>query len=193
VRGQPVRLEHVVERVEERPQVGVDLLQQRSRQEAEPFAGLHGRAGQDDPPDLSVRESRDSERHSQIRLARARRADPEGDRVAADRVDVALLRDRLRRDLLATMAPDDVVEDLADVLGLLKRGHDRIDGRRADLVAALDEVGEFVDDGSRLLDAWLVALDREPVAAQHDRAAEPFPKGAEHAVADRRELGRDLV
>ena len=39
----------------------------------------------------------------------------------ADRVDVALLRHRLRRDLLAAVAPDDVVEDLADVLRLVER------------------------------------------------------------------------
>jgi hypothetical protein len=60
-------------------------------------------------------------------------------------------------------------------------------------VAAFDEIGELVDDGARLLDVWLVALDREPVAAQHDRAAEPVSKGTEHAVADRGELSRDLV
>jgi hypothetical protein len=136
---------------------------------------------------------RPTSRHGEIRLARTGRADPEGDRVVADRVDVALLRDCFRRDLFAAVAPDNVVEDLADVLRLLQRGHDCIDGRRADVVTALDEIGELVDNGSRLLDVWLVALDREPVAAQHDGAAKPFPKRAEHAVADRCELGRDLV
>src|SRR5436305_3399109 len=34
------------------------------------------------------------------------------------------LRHRLRRDLLAAMPPDDVVENVADVLGLLERGED---------------------------------------------------------------------
>src|SRR5204863_5196646 len=69
VRGQPVRLEHVVKRVEEWPQVGVDLLEQSARQEAEPLAGLHGRAREDDPSDLPVREGRNRERHGEVRLA----------------------------------------------------------------------------------------------------------------------------
>ena len=41
-------LEHVVERVVERPEVRVDLLEQVAGQEAEPLAGLDGRARQDD-------------------------------------------------------------------------------------------------------------------------------------------------
>jgi hypothetical protein len=65
--------------------------------------------------------------------------------VAPDRVDVALLVDRLRRDLLAAMPPDDVLEDVAEILGLVERGKDRIDRARADLVTALDELGELVD------------------------------------------------
>jgi hypothetical protein len=89
--------------------------------------------------------------------------------------------------------PDDVVEDLADVLRLLERRKDRVDGRRADVVAALDQIGELVDHGPGLLDVRLVALDRQPVSAQDDRAPEPVAQGAEHAVADRGQLGRNLV
>ena len=52
-------------------------------------------------------------RHRQEGLAGAGRADPEGDRVVADRVDVALLVDGLGRDPRRAVAPDDVLEDLA--------------------------------------------------------------------------------
>ena len=51
----------------------------------------------------------------------------------------------------------------------------------------------LVDDSASLLDVGLVALDRQPVSAQHDRAPQPVAQGAEHAVADRGQLGRDLV
>ena len=111
----------------------------------------------------------------------------------ADRVDVALLGDRLRRDLLAAVAPDDVLEDLADVLGLVERAEHRVDRRRADLVAALDQLDELVDDRARLGDALVVALERQPVAAQADRAAQPLAQRVEHAVADAGQLGGDVV
>ena len=70
----------------------------------------------------------------------------------ADRVDVALLRHGLRRDPLAAVRPDDVLEDLADVLGLVDRVEDRVDRAGADLLAALDELDELLDDGLRLGD-----------------------------------------
>ena len=110
-----------------------------------------------------------------------------------DRVDVALLGDRLRRDLLAAVAPDDVLEDVADVLGLVERGEHGVDRVRADLVAALDELDELVDDRAGLGDVLVVAVEREPVAAQRDRAVEPLAQRVEHAVADARELSGDLV
>ena len=104
----------------------------------------------------------------------------------ADRVDVPLLRHRLRSDLLAAVAPDDVVEHVADVLRLVERRDDRADGVGADRVAALDELDELVDHGAGLGDARVVAGEREAVAAQRDRAAEPLAQRVEHAVADAR-------
>ena len=106
-------LEHVVERVEQRAQVRVDLRHQVAGEEAEPLAGLDRRAGEDDPVDLAPAERGRGERHRQERLARAGRPDPERDRVVADRVDVALLVDGLGRDLGGAVAPDDVLEDPA--------------------------------------------------------------------------------
>ncbi len=53
-------------------------------------------------------------------------------------------------------------------------------------MAALDELDELVHDGARLGDTGVVALDREAVPAQVDRAVEPVAQRAQHAVADAR-------
>ena len=123
------------------------------------------------------------------------RADAERDRVGADRVDVALLRHRLRRDLLAAVAPDDVLEDVADVLA---PGRARATTASTvfgpDLVAALDQLDELVDDRARLGDLRVVALDRQLVAAQQDACSRSrVAQRVEHAVADPGELRGDLV
>ena len=76
----------------------------------------------------------------------------------------------------------------------VERAEHRVDGARADLVAALDQLDELVDDGARLARRCsLVALERQLVAAQADRAAQPVAQRVEHAVADPGELGGDLV
>ena len=62
-----------------------------------------------------------------------------------------------------------------------------------DRVTALDELDELVDDRARLDDPLVVAVEGEPVAAQRDRATEPFTQRVEHAVTDAGELGGDLV
>ena len=60
-------------------------------------------------------------------------------------------------------------------------------------MAALDKLDELVDDCARLVHSVVLTLDREPVAAQADRAAKAFAQRVEHAVADRGELGRNVV
>jgi hypothetical protein len=60
-------------------------------------------------------------------------------------------------------------------------------------VAALDEVDQLVDDELRLAEPLLVPLERQPVAAEEDRASEPLAKRAENATVDRRKLGCDFV
>ena len=78
--------------------------------------------------------------------------DAERDGLRADRVDVGLLRHGLRRDLLAAVPPDDVLEHLAHVVVRLERAEHGVDGLRADLVAALDQLDELVDHLARLPD-----------------------------------------
>jgi len=76
---------------------------------------------------------------------------------------------------------------------VVERVQHRIDGPRADLVTALDELDELAHDGARLGHAGIVAFDRQPVPAQVDRAVEPVAQRAQHAVADARELGCGFV
>ena len=54
VRVQPIGVHHVVERVEQRPHVRVDLREHVARQEPEPLAGLDRGAREDDPADLAA-------------------------------------------------------------------------------------------------------------------------------------------
>ena len=91
------------------------------------------------------------------------------------------------------MPPDDVLEDVADVGGLVERGGDGADGVGPDRVTAFHELDELVDDGARLGHALALAVERELVAAERDRAAEPVAQRVEHAVGDAGELGCNLV
>ena len=79
------------------------------------------------------------------------------------------------------------------VLRLVNRAEDRIDGARADLLAALDELDELLDDRLRLGDLQVVAGEREAVSTQVDGAAEPVAERVQHSVADAGELRCDLV
>ena len=74
---QPLRafgLDHVVERVVERPQVGVDLGHEVAGQEAEPLARLDRGPGEDDAVDLLRLQRLHRHRDGEPALARARRA-----------------------------------------------------------------------------------------------------------------------
>ena len=91
------------------------------------------------------------------------------------------------------MAPDHVLEDLADVLRLVERADDGADGVRPDLVPALDQLDELVHDGAGGGDLVVCPLDRQLVPAQAERAVQPVAQRVEHAVADATELGGDFV
>ena len=91
------------------------------------------------------------------------------------------------------MPPDDVLEDVTDVLRLVdcrEHGSDRVG---PDLVAALDELDELLDDGARGHDVLVFAVERQPVSAQGNRGAELLSQRIEDTVLDARELGGHLV
>ena len=114
VLGHALGLEHVVQRVEQRPQVGVDLGHQVAGQEAQPLAGLDRGAGEDDAVDLAARTAP----AAAIATARKVLPVPAGPMpkvivLRADRVDVALLVDASWARPWCAVAPDDVLEDRA--------------------------------------------------------------------------------
>ncbi len=97
--GHGLEAEHLVERVVQRAQVGVDLLRQVAGQEAELLAGLHRRAHQQDAADLLALQRVHGAGHGEVGLAGAGRADAEVDVVVEDRLDVALLVRAARADV----------------------------------------------------------------------------------------------
>ena len=113
--------------------------------------------------------------------------------VLADRVDVALLVDGLRRDLLGAVLPDDVLEDLGRRAVLVQRAGDGGDRAGRDVVALLDERGELLDDDRGGVDRLLLAVEREHVAAQPQVALDVALERAQHRVAAARQLGCGLV
>ena len=81
----------LVEGVEERAQIGVDLLGEVTRQEAQALAGFHGGAGEDDALDLVTVQGIDGAGHRQEGLAGTGRADAEGEVVPEDVLQVLAL------------------------------------------------------------------------------------------------------
>ena len=97
--GHVFEAEHLVERVVERAQVGVDLLRQVAGKETELLAGLDRRAHQQDAADLLALQGVDGAGHGEVGLAGASRTDAEVDVVVEDRLDVALLVGAARADV----------------------------------------------------------------------------------------------
>jgi hypothetical protein len=64
-------LHHVVERVIERPQIGIDLLLYVTGQKPELLTSLDRRPRQDDPADLLGHQIADGLSHGQVGLARS--------------------------------------------------------------------------------------------------------------------------
>jgi hypothetical protein len=192
-RGDLLRLEHVVQRVEQRAQVRVDLRHQVARQEAEALAGLDRGAREDDAVDVAAAQRGGRQRDGEERLAGAGRTDPERHGVAPDRVDVALLVDGLRRDLLGAVAPDDVLEDLRGRSVLVERGGHRGDRAGGDLVALLDQPDELLDDGRGGPHGLGLTVERDDVAAQVKPAFDVALERSQDGVAAAGELCCDLV
>ena len=80
---------HFVERIQERPQIGVDLRLQIAGQEAQALAGLDRRTHQHDLADRLPLERRDGHRHGQIGLAGACRPTTQDDVVLPDGFQIA--------------------------------------------------------------------------------------------------------
>jgi hypothetical protein len=98
---------HVVERVVDRAEIGIDLLLHVAGQEAEPLARLDRRARQDQALDAAGDELRHRLRHGEIGLAGACRPEREDHVVRDERAHICRLRDRARHDRLLARADHD--------------------------------------------------------------------------------------
>jgi hypothetical protein len=91
------------------------------------------------------------------------------------------------------VTPHDVLEDVAEIAALVEGGEDGVDRPGSDRVPAFHELDELVDDGARLADLLVLPLERQPVAAKEDAAAEPIAEPPQDGVVNGGELGRNLV
>lgn len=85
------RVHQVVERVVDRAQIGIDLLAEIAGQEAEPLAGFHRRARQDDLVDFLALEQLRGMGNREPGLAGAGGADAEHQLMALQGADVGIL------------------------------------------------------------------------------------------------------
>src|SRR6202043_4041059 len=154
--------------VEQRTQGGIDLRHEIAREEAQTLSRLDGGAREDDAVDLVAREGGGCERDGEKRLAGARGANPKGDGVRADRVDVALLVDGLRRDAQPAVVPNDVLEHARGGLVRVERAGHRGDRAGADLVPTCDQLRELAHYALTRVCLARLAVEREQVAAQED-------------------------
>ena len=187
-------LDHVVERVVQRAQVGVDLGGQVAGQEAEPLAGLDRRAGEDDAVDLLGLQRLHGHGHRQPGLAGAGGADAERDDVLADGVDVALLAGRswggpcgprAERSTSAVSTSDGRSSCADHVDGAHDAG-------RLEALAPLEQQHQLLEQVPDLV--GLVAGDGDLVAPHVDLdAAERGLDDAQQLVALAEEVGHEVV
>ena len=172
--GDRLGVDHVVQRVVERAQVGVDLLAERAGQEPEPLPRLDGRAAEDDPVDLLGLQRLHGLGHREVGLAGAGRADAEGDRALVDGLDVALLVDRLGPDRATAVGQDVEAQHVGRALLRLGAQHldDPLDRLAGDALAGADQRHDLVEEALGDGDLGRLAGERDPVAADVDAGVE---------------------
>ena len=182
--------EDVVEGVVERAEVGVHLLGEVARQEAELLARLDRGAAEDDPLDLLLEERGGGHRHGEVGLPRAGRADREDDVVLADRLQVLLLPHVARRDDLPERGADGAVLEEVDERGRRVFLDDPDRARDVDLlrdVAPGDELRELGEEVGRPLGSLGAAAQRDHAAARRDLHAEGVLEEPQVFVVDTEE------
>jgi hypothetical protein len=139
-----------------------------------PFAGLDGRAAEDDAVDLLRLQRLHRLGHGEVGLAGAGRADAEGDGVLVDRVDVPLLVEGLRADRAAPVAQDVEGQHLGRTLGGLEAEHadDALDGLGGDTLAGADDRDQLVDEPLGERDLARLTVQRDAVSTHVDIGSE---------------------
>ena len=185
-------IEHVVERVVERAEIGIDLGEDVAGQEAESLPRFDRGPREDDPVDLLRLQCLHRERDREVALAGARRPDPERDRVGAHRVDVALLTRGLGMHRLPA-AQDLGVQHLARALVGLQHVDAATDALAVERVTGLEQRDELAEEPADALDLDLVAGDGDLVAAHVDRDGERGFHQAEQLVALAEQADHEVV
>ncbi len=171
--GHRIGFHHVVERVVERAEVGVDLVRQRAGEEAEFLAGLDRGTRQDDAADRLRLQRLDGLGHREVRLSGARWADAEDDGVAVDGVDVALLVERLGAHGLAARADDVLCQHLVRRdIGFFGEVDDAFDGLGVESLSCPKDGNEFGQDVGCLSHVLRRTVERDLVAADVDVGCE---------------------
>ena len=170
-----IDVEHVVQRIVERPQVRVDLLLQVAWQEPQLLSGLDRGTREDDAADFLREEKRHGLRHREVRLPGAGRADAEDDVVLLDGVEIFALRRRLGRDApLAAGRQAALEEMIAQVDRVVLR--DQV-GRRLhigvrQLVTVAHQRRQLADNPVDAVEGRVLAFDDQIVALRADANVE---------------------
>src|SRR5439155_22577509 len=142
-----------------------------AREEAELLARLDGGAGEDDAAEAVLHEFGDGHRHSQIGFPRSSWPYTKHDIIAADGVDVALLRHALRRDDPLVRRDEDRVEkDVAQLgVAVARENADRVvHVGGVDRVALLEEAVELDEEAAGRLSPERVARPAERLVGDVD-------------------------
>ena len=141
-------VEHIVERVVERAEIGEDFFAEIAGEETEGLAGFDGGTGENDALDFVFEERGDGGGHREVGLTGAGGADAKDDRVGEHRLKVKFLAERFRHNRLAVGGDDERLGDEGAHLIAFAAGKsvgDAVEVRRADrhaLRAGLVQKGE---------------------------------------------------
>ena len=173
------RVHQVVQRVVDRPQIGIDFLAHVAGQKAEPLAGFHRRPRQHDAVDFLALEQLHGMRHREPGLAGAGGAGREHQRVALERANIGVLRRGAGAD--AALAQIDLFEILPrgggieiEQRALRQRQPDgAVDVALHQFVAALEPLIKALEHAARLIAGFARAFDGDVIAARIGDDAKP--------------------
>ena len=173
------RVHQIVERVVDRPQIGIDFFAHVAGQKAEPLAGLDRRPRQHDAIDFLALEQLHGIGHRKPGLAGAGGAGREHQRVALERANIGVLRRGAGAD--AALAQIDLLEILPrrggieiEQRALRQREPDgAVDVALHQFVAALEPLIKALEHAARLIAGFARAFERDLIAARIGDDAEP--------------------
>jgi hypothetical protein len=140
-----------VQGVHQRAQVRVDLVVEGAGQEPQSLPRLYRGPGQDDPIHLLGLQCLHGLRHRKVGLAGTRRTDAEHDGVLVDGIDVSLLVDGLRPDVLAPPRQDAQAQHLSGtLLGVCLQDAERPAHRvRGEVVTGFHQLKQLLEKSDR--------------------------------------------